>query len=191
MRNIVAVVVLSCLSLHLSAQSPQQRRTSRPSPRGGGSMQASAAEGAVKQAMEMLVPLKKNFDRDLEVLQHLNTAEEALGNDMQPHNAMQKASDEVDEARRLAVDYFTVEGLIKMQALLEQANRSPAVAEFARLRALLHTEATGPAQRAVARNGSALQEEILAWIKVQELISSHLRAMTEISAESVRATTTQ
>jgi hypothetical protein len=190
MRNIVVAVVLSMLAFSLSAQSPQPRRVLRPNPRGY-NMQAASAEAAVKQAMEQLVPLKKNFDRDLEVLGHLLAAEEALGNDMQPHNALQKASDEVDEARRFAVDGATVQGVIKMQELLEQANRSPAVAEFSRLRALLHTEATGPAQRAVARNGSALQEEILAWIKVQELINGHLRAMTEISAESVRASTTQ
>ena len=44
-----------------------------------------------------------------------------------------------------------------------------------------------PAQRVAARNALALEEQILDWIKVQQLISAHLRRMSEIAGESLRA----
>ena len=157
----------------------------RPSPRG---QEAAAAESYVKQAAEQLLPIKKRFDRDLEIMRRINNVDEALSDESQPHNAVQKACDEIAEAKRLEPDFPVSQGVIVSQQALDQARRSPASADFSRLRTLVRTEAAAPALRAVARNGTLLQDEMLAWIKVQELISAHLRSLAEISAESVRAT---
>jgi hypothetical protein len=40
--------------------------------------------------------------------------------------------------------------------------------------------------RAVVRRASELQEDLLAWIKIQELIASHLRQLSEITYEGLR-----
>ena len=151
------------------------------------STQAGFAETAVKQAMDQLVAQKKIYDRDLEVLQHLKNADAALTDPMQPNNAIQKAFDEVDTAKGLTSDFIVTQGVIKASSALEDARRSPVSADFGQLRTIVRTEAIGPASRVVARNGSRLQDETLAWIRVQELISSHLRSLAEIGAQSLRA----
>lgn len=175
--------VVIALPLLVLAQSP--RRVIRPM---GPNMQAGTAESAVKQAMDQLVAEKKAYERDLEVLQRLRNADVALTDPMQPNNAIQKALDEVEVAKGLAGDLTVKLGVIKIAQELEAARRSPLSADFGRLRGILRSEAAGPAVRLVARNGAKLAEDSLAWIKVQELISSHLRSLAEISAESLRAT---
>lgn len=184
MRTVLAAVTAVLCSIPLLAQAPQRRT---PPPRPQQTVHPFAAEASVKQAMEQLVGVRKNYERDLQVLRHLNSAEEALADDMQPHNALQKAYEQVSAANGLAADFVTKQGVLKAFQELESARRSPGTADFGRLRGIVRTEATAPAVRVVARNGAALQDELLAWIKVQELISGHLRAMSEISAESLRA----
>ena len=137
--------------------------------------------------MEQLANRKKIFERDLAVLQHLRTADNALADTMQPNNAIEKAFEEVQAAHRLDPDFDVIQGVIKAERALEEARRSATTADFGHLRGIVRGEAGGPAARVVARNGTKLQEETLAWIKVQELISSHLRALSEIAADSLRA----
>lgn len=179
------VPLLVIVSMPLFAQVPPPRRgvVIRPS-RGP---QAFTAEAAVKQAMEQLGEEKKIYDRDLEVLKHLRNADIALTDPMQPNNAIEKAFDEVGTAKGLNPDFLVYQGCVKAAQALEDAKRSPMSADFGRLRATLRSEATGPATRVVARNGARLQDETLAWIRIQELISSHLRQLAEITSESLRA----
>ena len=151
---------------------------------------ANAAEMAIKQAAEAVGQQKKIVDRDLEVLSHLKAADAALTDPMQPENAVQKAYEEVDKAKSLGPDFSVAQGVIKMERELEAARRSPMSADFGRLRAHLSEWALGPAARVVTRNALRLQEETLAWLRVQELISAHVRMMTEISGESLRAVAT-
>jgi hypothetical protein len=151
------------------------------------SMQAFTAESAIKQAMDQLAGEKKVFDRDVDVLRHLRASDDALNDPMQPHNAVQKAYEEVEAAKALNPEFLVLQGTIKAERELELARQSPASTDFGRLRGIIRSEAIGAAARLVARNGARLQEDTLAWLKVQELISSHLRVVAEISAESLRA----
>jgi hypothetical protein len=80
-----------------------------------------------------------------------------------------------------------MQGVTRSRQELEAARRSPGTADFDRLRGILQREAMGPAVRVVLRNGVALQEETMIWFKVQELITGHLRVLSEITAESLRA----
>ncbi len=146
------------------------------------------AESAIKQAMEQLGADKKAFDRDLEVLQHLRAAEQAMNDSMQPHNAIEKAHEEIGAAKLLARDFAVTQGIMSAERAVEGARLSPASADFGRLRGLIRSEAIGPAVRLVGRNALRLQDETLGWIRIQDLINSHVRVLTEISAESVRAT---
>jgi hypothetical protein len=145
------------------------------------------AEMAIKQAVDAAGMMQKAMDRDLEVLTLLRAADVALTDPMQPLNAIQKAYEEVDKAKSLRPDFDVYQGVIKVQRELESARLSPASADFGRLRALLAEHALRPAARVVTRNALRLQEETLAWMKVQELISVHVRTMTEIAGESLRA----
>ncbi|HVT43669.1 MAG TPA: hypothetical protein VMT00_04695 [Thermoanaerobaculia bacterium] len=145
------------------------------------------AEQALKQATEQLADRKKRFEGDLEVLRRLHAADKALVDSLQPSIAVQKAFEHVEEAERLAVEFVVKQGIIRARQALEDARRSPASADFERLRSVLRTEALGPASRLVARNALGLEEEVLAWAKLQESISAHLRALSEIAAESLRA----
>jgi hypothetical protein len=145
------------------------------------------AEMAIKQAVEAAGTQRKAIDRDLEVLVHLRAADVALTDPMQPSNAVQKAYEEVDKAKSLQPEFNVFQGVIKVERELENARLSPMGADFGRLRALLAEHALGPASRVVTRNALRLQEETLAWLKVQELISAHVRGMTEIAGESLRA----
>jgi hypothetical protein len=186
MRTFIVQLVIVMFCLPLMAQSPRTSRggVSRVVPR---NMLAGSAESAIRQAMDMLVAEKKMFDRDLEVLRDLHGAEDALVDPTQPNNAIQKSYEQVDAAKALNPDFLVMQGVITSQRALEQARLSPASTDFGRLRGIIRSEALAPAARLVARNGARLQDETLAWIKIQELISSHLRSLAEISAESLRA----
>jgi hypothetical protein len=185
MRSMLAAILLCSVSLPVIAQSATPRRTPpRPQQR---SPHALGAEMSIKQAMEQLGEVRKRYERDLEVLRRLNAADDALVDPMQPHNAVEKAWEDVDAAKAHVSDFTTRQGIVRMQKELEDARRSPTSADFGRLRALLRSEALAPATRTVATNGAAMQDELLSWIKVQELITAHLRSMSEISAESLRA----
>ncbi|HYM60982.1 MAG TPA: hypothetical protein VEZ11_08825 [Thermoanaerobaculia bacterium] len=147
---------------------------------------SGTAETAIKQAMQQLATAKQKYDKDLEVLRHLRAADGALIDPTQPHNAIQKAFEEVSIAKQINPDFDILQGVITIEKALESARLSPAAADFGRLRAMMYSEAIAPAVRVVARDGAWLQEETLAWIKVQELISMHLHAVAEISAECLR-----
>jgi hypothetical protein len=147
----------------------------------------AAGEIAIKQAAERLADEKKGYERDVAVLRHLRLADAALADAMQPSNALQKAFEEVDAARGLDPDFLVVQGVIRMHDELDAARRSPQAADFGRLRSLLRSEALNPAARVTVRNALHLQEETLAWLKVQQLITDHLRALSEISGNSLRA----
>jgi hypothetical protein len=174
-------LAIACLPLFGQAPPP---RTAR----GPSGIFAERAEIQVKQAIDQLATDKKNYDRDLEVLTHLRIADVALTDPMQPHNAIEKAFEEVGKAKSAVSDFATKDGIIKVAQQLEDARRSPTGADFGRLRSGLRTDALGPAIRVAARNGAKLSEETLAWIRVQELISGHLRQLSEITSASLRAT---
>jgi hypothetical protein len=149
---------------------------------------ANTAEMAVKQAMEALGERRKAVERDTEVLRRLRSADVALTDPMQPENAVQKAYEEVDKAKSLMPEPSVMQGIIKVQRELEGARRSPASADFGRLRAILHEQALVPASRVAARDSLRMEEETVAWLRVQELISAHVRALAEIAGDSLRAT---
>jgi hypothetical protein len=184
MRKLPLLVMIALLSTSLFAQPAPRGRVMPQLPR---SMQAMTAESAVKQAMDQLTADKKTYDRDLDVLRHLRAADVALTDPMQPNNAVQKAHEEVDAAKMLNPEFLVMQGVIRTEKEIENARLSPMTADFGRLRGILRSEAIGPASRLVAKNGARLQEDTLSWIRVQELISSHLRQLAEISAESLRA----
>lgn len=186
MRQNVSLLVLALLPIPLFAQrEPPPARGVRYVSRPGA--QAVAAEMAIKQAMEQLGIEKKIYDRDLEVLRHLRAADEALADPMQPLIAIQKSYEEVGEAKSLRPEFQVYQGVIKAQEEIHNARLSPASAEFGRLRAMLRSEAITPAVRAVARNGLRLHDETLSWLRLQELIATHLRTLAEIVGESLRA----
>ena len=155
---------------------------------------ADQSEALVKQAMDQFAPLKKMCDRDIEVLAHLRAADNALVDPMQPSVAVQKAIDEVDAAARLESDrslgppeFLVMQGIAKVQADLASAKLSPMTADFAHLRASLREYALGPASRVAVRDASALQGETMAWLRVQQLISEHLRIVSEEAGAVLRA----
>ncbi len=185
MRTFIVVLLIGTFSLPLIAQrSPSRRVVERPM---SANMQAGVAESAIKQAMQQVAAVKARYDRDLDVLGHIRAADEALTDPMQPNNAIQKAFEEISAAKALNPEFLVLQGVIAAERELEAARLSPATTDFGRLRGIIRAEAAGPAARLVARNGAVLQEETLAWLRVQELISSHLRTVAEISAESLRA----
>lgn len=177
----VAALLLALVATQSIAQTPVRRpvRSNRT---------ADAAEAAVKQAVDQLASDKKVVDRDLEVLRHVRAADNALADTMQPSNAIQKAFEEVDAARRLGPEFTVAQGLIRASQRLDEARKSPGMADFSKLRETLRTEALGPASRAAVRNALRLHEETIAWLRVQQLISDHLRNLSEITGESLRAT---
>ena len=179
MRSIVAVIIGLSLSAAAFAQGPNRpRRPSGPS---------GTVEMAVKQASESLVEMRKVYERDVQVLKHLVAADEALKDPTQPTIAVEKADDEIGEAERLGSSEFAVrQGIIRARQAVEGAKKSPTTADFPRLRSIVSDEAIGPARRVVIRNTAFLQEAIHEWIKAQELITSHLRNLTDIAAEGLR-----
>lgn len=106
---------------------------------------------------------------------------------MQPTVAVQRAYEEIQAAGVLVDDFFVSQGIIRCHQALEVAQRSPASADLRRLRTLVRDEALGPTSRLTVRNAIALEEQTLAWIKVQELISQNLRALAGIANESLVA----
>lgn len=152
-----------------------------------GTARAANAEAIVKQAAEQLGNEKKGFDRDLETLRHLRTADAALIDAMQPAVSLQKAYEEVDAASGLSTDFRVQDGIIRMRQALEEARRSPAAADFGRLRVRLLDDALAPASRVAIRNATKLEEEVLAWLKVQQAIADHLRVLADITSESLIA----
>ena len=181
MRILVTSLLAVVATLPLLAQTPPPRRMP---PRGG--FPADGASAAVKVAIEQVTNQKKVYDRDVEVLRHVRTADSALVDPSQPMNALQKAYEEIDKAIVLKPDFPVMQGLVKTKQVLEDARRSPGVADFGRLRSLLTQHAERPATRTVVANATRLEEDILSWLKVQEAISVHLRTLSEIAGENLR-----
>ncbi|HEX2833723.1 MAG TPA: hypothetical protein VHW00_11990 [Thermoanaerobaculia bacterium] len=177
-----AITLLILTSVCLSAQ-PRDRRATFHNP------QAASVETQVKQATLWLGDQKKEIDRDLHVLSELRTADDALTDPMQPSVALQKALDHISKAETFVSDFPTRQGIVRIRQQLEAANRSPASADFGRLRTTLQGEAIRPAARVVAQLGAKLTEDSLAWLTAQELIAGHLRQLTETAAECLRETT--
>lgn len=180
MRRIYVLLIVTLVSTTLFAQQPRRRM---PPPTGD----AHSAEMAVKQAMERLGEEKKVYENDLKVLGHIRNADGALVDSMQPTVAVQKAFEEISEAQRLNADFVVEHGLMRVRQELENARRSPLSADLERLRGQIRAQALGPSSRLVVRNALRLQDETLAWIKIQELIAMHLKTLADISGESLRA----
>lgn len=148
---------------------------------------AQAAEMAVKQAAEQVAAEKKEVERAVDVLRRLRNADRALADAMQPATAIQTAFEEVEAARALGPDFLVLQGIARTSRKLQDARRSPASADFGHLRSILRDEAVGPASRVAVQHALLLQDEALAWMKVQELVAVHLRTISEITGESLRA----
>lgn len=174
----IVVLVVTLVSTSMFAQ-PSRRRPIAPG-------SAAAAESAVKEAMEELGEERKAFERDLKVLNFIRDSDKSLVDAMQPTVALQKAHDAISEAERLNGDFFLEQAIINARQEIDNALRSPGAADFARLRARLR-DALGISSRLVVRNALRLQEETIGWLKVQELISMHLKTLADISGESLRA----
>jgi hypothetical protein len=181
MRRFVIGLSIATFAIPIVAQMTPRARVSRTT------MSADGAESAVKQAAEQLVVSRKICERDIAVLTHLRAADDALADAIQPSNAVQKAYEEVVAAHRLGPEFFVMQGVIRAERALEDARRSPMTADFGRLRSILRDEAVGPASRVAVRDALRLEDEALAWLKVQQLIADHLRAISEISNQSLRA----
>ena len=182
MRRFAIALLMAAVAGSIAAQpSPRGPRGPRPS------QSADLAEGAVKMAMQQLVDSKKISERDIAVLTHLRAADDALADPMQPTNALQKAYEEVGAAKSLSPEFFVMQGVIKSERVLEDARRSPMTADFGHARSVLRDDAIGPASRVVVRNALRLEDETLAWLRVQQLIADHLRSLSEISNQSLRA----
>ena len=176
MRRLVLVLLVSATAL---AQRPPRRA---PVPQG-----ALTAEMAVKQATEKLGNDRKAIELQLKVLAHIRASDRALTDPMQPTIAVEKAFEQISEAERLNMDFLLRQGLIKSRQEIDSARKSPMSADFGRLRSILRGEALGPASRLVVRTATALHEETVAWLAVQELIGSHLKSLADITGESLRA----
>lgn len=179
MRRILMVLAVAYVSTAVLAQRPPRRMPPALGP-------AKSAEGMVKEAMERLGEERKEYERDLKVLGHLRNTDKALNDSMQPTVALEKAHDQVSEAERLNPDFLLEQAIIGARQEIENARRSPAAADFERLRALIR-DALGISSRIVVRNALRMQEETMAWIAVQELIATHLKTLADITGESLRA----
>lgn len=184
MRRPVLLLSLSLalLAAPLFSQTPPQRRLPRNMSR------TDALEFAIRNATEQFAAERKAIERDTAVLRHLRAADAALADAMQPANAIQKAYEEVDAAHGLGPEFTVAQGVITARDALEAARRSPGATDFNHLRGLLRKEAIGPAVRLVVRNSLRLQEEAVSWLKVEQLIGDHLRAISDVSSEALRAT---
>jgi hypothetical protein len=182
MLRILPALLLLTVSGSALAQAPGRRRPV-PAPQ----VYTFGAETAINQAMEQLAEEKKAYERDIAILRHLQSAEEALTDPMQPAISVQKAFEGADEANRLgSSDYLVRDGIIRLRRALDDARKSPGTADFERLRSLLRSDAIGPASRVAARNALQLQEETIAWLRIQQRISEHLKNLSEIGGESLR-----
>jgi hypothetical protein len=183
MRRLLTGLLAVAVTASLTAQTPQPRPRR---PVGRGPFTADTAEAAVKASIEQVGELKKVFDRDIEVLRHIRAADAALTDPMQPNNAIEKAHDAMTKAGSLNPEFLVAQGVVRTLRALEDARRSPVSTDFGRLRSILKEHAEGPASRLVVRNAARLQDEILAWLRVQELITVHARTMSEIVGENLR-----
>ena len=175
------LLVLMVISTSLFAQP-------RPSRRPGMQVQGvGSAELAVKQAAERLVNTRKGIELGLKVLQHIRASDRALIDPMQPSIAVQKAFEEISEAERLNPSPQLAVGIIRARQTVDAARKSPASADFGRLRATIREDALGPVQRQVVRAATQLHDETMAWLAVQELISTHLKSLADITGEGLRA----
>ncbi|MHB0971458.1 MAG: hypothetical protein ACYC7A_17140 [Thermoanaerobaculia bacterium] len=148
---------------------------------------AKPAETAIQAAMEQLGRERKIVEREVLILKHLQVADDALTDPMQPSVSVQKAFDEVAEAKRLeSTDIRVRNGVVEALKVIDDARKSPTSADFGRLRSILRTEATGPATRYALRITAALQEETIAWLRVQRLIGDHLAELADIEGGTLQ-----
>jgi hypothetical protein len=178
MKTIRAVMAIFLVALPISAQ--PTRRPIRPG------FRPDVAEQAIKQAMEQLGNERKAFERDLEILKQLRLGDTALTDPMQPGVAISKAQDAVGKAKQLGPDPTVIQDVIRAERELEAAERSPGSADFGRLRTFVRAAVTSES-RVVVRNALRLQEETLAWLRIQQLIAEHVRVLSEITGDSLRA----
>jgi hypothetical protein len=143
-------------------------------------------EAQMRQLAERLADEKKAYERDVRVLALLRAADEALVDPMQPAAAIQKALENVSEAERLGPPFTVMQGVIASRQALESARLSPGSANFGRLRDAIRRDAAGPAARTVLRNTARLQEEIRAWLRVQDFVTQHLGRLAEIADVGMR-----
>jgi hypothetical protein len=180
--RVAALVMLLGLSSSLFAQAPPRVRPTRTPGF------VANVEAIVKQAQEEFGASKSVYQRDIGVLEHVRAADTALIDPMQPSNAIQKAYEELDTAKSLgSSDYYVQNGIIRAQHEVENARLSPATADFGHIRSVLAEHAVGPASRLVAREGAALQEQVLAWLRIEQLITDHLHDLSELSNQALRA----
>ena len=175
---VVAAVILGSTSL--LAQRPPRRM----GPAAAGVQQA---EMAVRQAAERLADTRKAVERQLQVLMHVRKSDAALADAMQPSVAVQEAFEQLSRAESLNLDPIVRHGLIRARQEVDAARKSPGSADFGRLRGIIREHALGPASRQAMRTATALQDETMAWMSVQELIAIHLKTLTEITGEALRA----
>jgi hypothetical protein len=181
MRNLAVLVLLLSMAGDSIAQPAATRRRS-------GSRHSDAAASALKQAAEELGDYRKAVERDLEVLRHLRAADAALADAMQPAVAVQEAFEHVAKAESLGPPFVVMQGIIRARQSLDEARRSPTSADFGRLRAALRDLALAPASRVAVSNALRLEEETLGWLEVQELATAHLRQLSDLAGQSLRAT---
>ena len=148
---------------------------------------AQMIERTIREAAEQLANERKEYERAVEMLRHLRAADKALADTMQPNAAVLKAVEEIGEAKRFVDDFTVRQGIVRIERDFESAQRSPMSADFGHLRSVLRENGIGPAIRVVARNALRIEEETLAWLKVQELILTHVRGLTEIAGDGLRA----
>lgn len=182
MRRTLALLIGS-ISLVAMAQShsPETARQRRST------NHAIAAERAARQAYDQVKIDQRVFENDVAVLRRLREADRALADSTQPVNALQTAYEAVDAAYRLGPESSVMSGVIRILRELDQARRSPAMSDFERLRSLLAEEALTPASRVVVRNSLRLEEETIAWLKVQEAIGAQLRLLSDVKHASLVA----
>ena len=178
-RFSILIVLLAAFAAHESSGQPRRPQMNRGP--------VMTAERSIKEAAEVLVSARKGYERNIEVLRHVRLADDALADAMQPTIAMQKAYDEIQEAKRLSPEFYVMQGVITVERALESARLSPASADFGKLRSMMKLDAVSPASRVVVRDASALGEEIGAWLKIQELVAAHVRSLSDITSQSLRA----
>ena len=172
---------MALLCATLEAQRPQRR------PMTPGIQSAQNAEMAIRLAAERLAEMRKAVERQLQVLAHVRSSDAALVDAMQPTVAVQEAYEHLIKAESLNQDPFVRQGLMRARQTSDAARKSPGTADFGQLRSVIREEALGPASRLAMRSATALQDETLAWMTVQELIAIHLKTLSEITGEALRA----
>lgn len=181
MRHLLLLLLaVTLVPTLLQAQQPPRRMG--PPPVG-----ARAAEAAIKQAAERLAETRRAVERQLQVLAHVRRSDAALADAMQPSVAVQEAFEQISKAESLNLDPIVRQGLIRARQEIDAARKSPGTADFGRLRGIIREHALGPASRHAMRSATTLQEETVAWMSVQELIAIHLKTLSEITGEALRA----